>query len=177
MCHIDTYSSGLFHCPVVFCVLCECCPPWLTLGFSIFDDVTKEAMSTPMSKLGKIRRKNQQARKQKTDLALQLELGVSTAWSPGQLSCPCGTGNGSMQREQMPPGSLLSALSLQLPFLGYRVPPEVEKAWHPSRHSDAGSRDRPLGARPAGLSPDSGSCFDFVPGVGTSKILAAGAVK
>lgn len=79
MYHIDTYSSGLLHYPVVFCVLCECRPPWLTLGFSTFDDVTKEAMSTPMSKLEKICRKNQQARKHNTDLALQLELGVSTA--------------------------------------------------------------------------------------------------
>lgn len=84
----------------------------------------------------------------------------------------------------MPPGSPLSVLSLQPPFLGGRVPPEVEKAWQPSRYSNAGSKDRPLGARPAGsphltleASQKQGGTVNFVPGVGTSKMLAAGAVE
>lgn len=84
----------------------------------------------------------------------------------------------------MPPGSPLSVLSLQPPFLGCTVPPEVEKAWQPSRYSNAGSKDRPLGAHPAGspyltleAAQKQGGLVDFVPAVGTSEMLAAGAVE
>lgn len=88
-----------------------------------------------------------------------------------------------MQMGQMPPGSPLSVLSLQLPFLGCRVPPEVEKAWDPSRYSDAGSGTGlwVLAQLDCHLTLEAtqkqGGLVDFVPSVGTSKVLAAGAVK